>query len=59
MPCSRHRCAGFGLFEDRHDLAVGESGLLHFKFPCRGNSTFDHCGLTGGLPILGRQRNPH
>ncbi|WP_233208305.1 hypothetical protein, partial [Pollutimonas subterranea] len=21
--------AGFGLFEDRHDLAVGKSGLLH------------------------------
>lgn len=25
----RHRRAGFGLFEDRHDLAIGESGLLH------------------------------
>ncbi|WJJ93243.1 hypothetical protein [Neopusillimonas aromaticivorans] len=20
------------------------------EFPCSGNSTFDHCGLTGGLP---------
>ncbi|ULG69238.1 hypothetical protein [Marinobacterium sediminicola] len=42
------------MFQYRHDLAVGVSGLLHAEPPAytlRENSTFEHCYFSGGLPI--------